>query len=52
MEHLKSPRHLVISCVLPCGGKVQDGLAHTPLHWAARQGFEGISQALVSAQAW
>eukprot|EP00435_Cladocopium_sp_Y103_P070635 s1043_g35.t1 len=30
---------------------VQDGLAHTPLHWAARQGFEGISQALVSAQA-
>lgn len=30
---------------------VQDRLAHTPLHWAARQGFEGISQALVSAQA-
>eukprot|EP00913_Durusdinium_trenchii_P034115 g31930.t1 len=30
---------------------VQDGLAHTPLHWAARQGYEGISHALVTAKA-
>lgn len=41
------------SCLFPLSKffEVQDGLAHTPLHWAARQGFEGISQALVNAQA-
>lgn len=46
-------RHTGVSTLLEVGAPatVLDGLGQTPLHWAARQGFEPIVRALIKGKA-